>query len=165
MPHVLQPNVRARAYKPEPWLISTANNEVRHLFFKVSHHPGSHYLVLWGPCSSCHSHCFGCQLAYPEPVHPERAGAHGFAYNPTLPGPPKFVNPSSGCSPTGFLKSCWKSETWAAATFSGFSSLGSKKKLENWVFCFLPTVGGARLGRRGKSPIVKIPKKHNKSSN
>ena len=47
--------------------------------------------VIWGPCSGCHSYCFGRRQAYPEPVHPERLGVHGFTYNPTLTGLPAFL--------------------------------------------------------------------------
>ena len=63
----------------------TFNTGRGHLLIPYGQAPSrSHYSG--GPSSVCHSHCFVCRQAYPEPVDPERVGAHGFTYNPSYRG-------------------------------------------------------------------------------
>ena len=37
-----------------------------------------------GSCSGCYGHCFCYRQVNLEPVHPQRVGAHGFPYKPTI---------------------------------------------------------------------------------
>ena len=87
-----------------------------------------------------------------EPVHPEREGAHEFAYNPTLPGPhfpwlPTEVNSQTRSKDPRCEKICAKRSvkiSWLRQSLKNFSD----------ILCFNYNQEAFYLWTRGKSQIA-----------